>query len=77
MLMPKVFLEQATQVNAWDRVLHENGEKVGCGWIKNIYVPQKKLNSIILLPFFTKIKIVGEFLASTASTWIELNKFNY
>lgn len=25
----KVFLEQATQVNAWDRVLHENGEKIG------------------------------------------------
>ncbi len=25
----KIFLEQATQVNAWDRLLVENGDKVG------------------------------------------------
>ena len=25
----KTFLDQATQVNAWDRLLMENGEKVG------------------------------------------------
>ena len=25
----KIFLQQATQVNAWDRLLIDNGEKVG------------------------------------------------
>ena len=25
----RVFLQQATQVNAWDRLLVDNGEKVG------------------------------------------------
>ena len=38
----KIFIQQATQVNAWDRLLIDNGDKVsaksgnGCGWLKII-----------------------------------------
>ncbi len=31
----KIFLQQATQVNAWDRVLVENGDKV-CNLLKMV-----------------------------------------
>ena len=31
----RVFLQQATQVNAWDRLLVDNGEKVGWGKLIN------------------------------------------
>lgn len=33
----KEFLEQATHVNAWDRLLVENGEKVSRGEHSSIY----------------------------------------
>ena len=29
----RMFLQQATQVNAWDRLLVDNGEKVGDSYI--------------------------------------------
>lgn len=47
----KVFLEQATRVNAWDKVLVENGQKV---W----------LNGFVecLLPFYYKSVIYKHFM---------------
>lgn len=34
----KTFLNQADQVNAWDRLLMENGEKVSVSDVNNITV---------------------------------------
>ena len=38
----RMFLQQATQVNAWDRLLVDNGEKVG-----DFYIGTVKLKTLV------------------------------
>ena len=51
----KVFLNQATQVNAWDRLLMSNGEKI----VKlHESVEKVKLDQQVIFVIFTILKIL-------------------